>query len=252
MIHRAGRPQAWKEDLKFVHLYQPSESNVSPNNNMKPVKKAGTQGVDVQLAFDVVWNPLAPLAELWIMLRVLGIIPYVFEKALNLYVLRWRSVSGVLAIVTAIYFSIATVVGTVGIILTLSTHQTFHSTEQEVNFIWQMMVVVLIGSMLLNAWSQTVSLLMAGNRLIRLLNDWLRVLQWNDSSSAKGVKTRVRLQMAFMIGCSISILTLVLAGFPQVLLEGLDGVASILFLIPSTWVQHSPIHTQVTTCSYTS
>lgn len=241
MVHMAGRSQAWEHDLKFGNFYQSSESNVSPNNRMK------LQAVDVQSTLGAAWNPLAPLAELWVMLRVLGVIPYSYDKTLNLYVLRWRSVSGMLAIMIAIYLSVATVAGTVGMIITLSSQSTFHSAEQEVRFIWQMMVVVLFGSMLLNAWSQTVSLLMAGNRLIRLLNSWLCLSQWSDSSNAKGVRTRVRLQMAFMIGSCISILALVLAGFPRVVMEGLDGVASILFLVPPTWMQHSSFHTQVTT-----
>lgn len=245
----ARRPQAWEQELKFVHVYQSSENkdnySVSPNRSMKP-QKVATQELDIPSTFGVTWSPLAPLVELWAMLRILGIVPYVFDKTLNLYVLRWRSVAAMLTITIATYFSIATVTGTVGIILSLSSQPMFHSTEQEVKFIWQMMVVVLFGSMLLNAWSQTVSLLLAGNRLCRLLNSWLYMAHLSDVSPTKGVKIRVRLQMAFVIGSSVSILSLVLAGFPNVMLEGLDGVASILFLMPTAWLELSPFITQVT------
>lgn len=247
------RPQAWEQQLKFVHLYQWSEGkdnySVSPGSNMKPQKTA-TQDLDIPSTFGVTWSPLAPLVELRAVLRVLGIVPYAFDKTLNLYVLRWRSVAAIMTIITAAYFTIASVVGTVGIVMTISSQPIFHSTQQGVSLIWQMMVVVLFGSMLLNAWSQTVSLLLGGNRLCRLLNSWLCMTHWRDVSPIKGIKMRVRLQLAFLIGSSVTILSLALAGVPDVMVEGLDGVASILFLVPTAWLELSPFLTQVTDLYY--
>lgn len=246
----ARLPQAWEQQLKCVHLFQWSERkdnySVSPGSNMK-TKKAATQELDMPSTIDVAWTPLAPLVELRALLRGLGIVPYAFDNTLKLYVLRWRSVAAIMTVITATYFTIASVVGTVGVLMTISYQPIFHSTQQGANLIWQMMVVVLFGNMLLNAWSQTVSLLLAGNRLCHLLNSWLSMTHWSDVSS---VKLRVRLQVVFLMGSSVSILSLVLSGFPDVMLEGLDGVASILFLVPTAWLELSPFLTQVISFSY--
>lgn len=216
---------------------------------MKTVKVANEQ-VHLPSTCNTPRNPLAPLEELRTVLRVLGVVPYVFEKSLNLYVLQWRSVPAVLTIVTTIYLSVATLAGVMGLMMIIATPPLLHTTEQEVKFIWQMMVVVLFGSMLLNAWSQTISMLFAGHRLCRLLNSWLSMESWSDISPQKGLKTRVRLQLAFMIGTSVFILCCVLAGFPYVLLIGFDGVASILFIVPFDWLKSSPFFTQVTILLY--
>lgn len=212
---------------------------------MKPVKVANDE-VHLPSTRSMAHNPLAHLEELWIVLRALGVAPFVFNKALSLYVLQWRSLPAVLTIITTAYLSVAVVAGMIGLMMTLATPPVFHTTEQEVKFIWQMMVVVLFGSMLVNAWSQTISMLFAGYRLCRLLNSWLSIDTWSDINPGKGLKMRVRLQLALMIVVSVSILGCVLAGFPYVLLVGLDGVASILFVVPIHWLEISPFLTQVT------
>lgn len=212
---------------------------------MKPVKVA-TEEVHLPSTCNTPRNPLEPLEELWTVLRVLGVAPHVFDKALNLYVLQWRSLPAVLTIITTAYLSVAAAAGMVGLVMTLAAPPVFHTTDQEVKFIWQMMVVVLFGSMLLNAWSQTISMLLAGHRLCRLLNSWLNIECWGDISPGHGVKMRVRLQLAFVTVASISFMGCVLAGHPHVLLTGLDGVASILFVVPFHWLETSPFFTQVT------
>lgn len=212
---------------------------------MKPVKIA-MEEVHIPSTNSLAHNLLSPLAELLAVLRLLGVVPYVFDKTLKLYILRWRSVPAVLSIITAAYLSMAIAVGVVGLMMTVATPPVFHTTEEEIKFIWQMMVVVLFGSMLLNAWSQTVSMLFAGHRLCSLLNAWILMESSVDVTHTNALKKQVRFQLAFITATSLSILSCVLASSPYVLLIGFDGVASTLFLVPSHWLEFSPFLMQVT------
>lgn len=211
---------------------------------MKLVKVAAEE-IHLPATCSMTGRALAPLAEVWTVLRALGVAPYVFDKTGNLHILKWCSAPAMLTVTTAAYLTVATVAGVVGLMMTVATPPVFHTTEQEVNFIWQMMFVVLFGSMLLNAWSQTMSLLFAGHRFCGLLNSWLDMATWGDMDRGKGLKIRVRLQVAFTIGVAAAILGCALAGFPYMLLLGLDGVASILFIVPFHWLGTSPFSTKV-------
>nr|XP_053646745.1 uncharacterized protein LOC128698514 isoform X1 [Cherax quadricarinatus] len=185
------------------------------------------------------------LRPLRMCLRVLSILPFTYNVSRGQYVMKWCTFAFLQSVITAIYLTVLMVTIVVGGV-TMFSQSEIHQTQENITiFDIKMLVVLLIGGNLMNAWVQVLSLLYGGQRVCGLLNSWNSLVAATHLDPLKGLQVTMRMQIGLLCGFCVIVLTLSFMEAPDVLVWGLDGVAQTILLVPEEWFYQSPAFVKV-------
>ncbi|XP_064122470.1 uncharacterized protein LOC135226691 [Macrobrachium nipponense] len=179
-------------------------------------------------------------------LRVIGIIPYVYNEEKIEYTVKWWSPSGIHTLANALYMTTLLITTTVGVIKMATTQElrgqsgSDDDNEDKNHQAIKLTGVILLSECLVNAWAQTLNVIYAGKRMCKLLNRWNGLSVAAELDPVKGLRRRVVWQIFFVAVFASTIFVMTLVGHPKIVPLVLDGVAEGMLVVPKDWLAASP------------
>ncbi|XP_045618629.1 uncharacterized protein [Procambarus clarkii] len=185
-----------------------------------------------------------PLLLIRVTLRGLGMVPYRYSCASRRYELRWRSWRGAHTLAVLVWLSglvVSTCVGLATVFLQAQPVRATASGSHEV----QLMGMAIIVGCLLNAWVEVLNLVMLGQPLCAFLNQWQQLAARTTLDPTRGLRLASCVYAIFLYAFVVAVLVVAVLGPPAMLMDIVDLLAQVLFLVDPRWLAQDTLPVQV-------
>lgn len=166
------------------------------------------------------------LRPLQILLRTLGINPYMYDDQRYLYVLTWCSWPATYTILTTGYTILVLVVSLMGLVPLMDGTKIIDDNSDMAAL--KLIGIVLVLECVVNACFQLVANMVFSRRACRLFNSWQHLIASTQLNPTCGLlSTHIR-QLAFLVLFWAALLTMTVMGRPSFVAHSLDGLALVI------------------------
>ncbi|XP_042223625.1 uncharacterized protein LOC121867673 [Homarus americanus] len=189
---------------------------------------------------DVLYRPLMLIR---LTLRLLGIVPYTYSRTLQEYVLAWRSVAALHTLLVFAWLTALLITTSVGLVRMFLRSQFLDKSSESHET--ELLGVVIIVGCLLNAWVEVLNVVLYGHPICKFLNQWKVLVAETSLDPTKGLRVSSIVHALFLYAFVIAVLVVAVIGPPDKLMDIVDLLAQVLFMVSPEWLRQGTPSVQV-------
>ena len=189
-------------------------------------------------------------------MRLVGFVPYTFNDIDGTYEAKWFNLAGLQTMITGFWITSLAVMSVIGLITMDHTYENLdlsslkpealkYIQERKQLVELEIMAVILVVNCIINAWAELMMIVLNFNQIGSFLTEWNLFDKKTKLNPTPGVKISSLLNviMTYVMAGALVITTLL--DKPLILGYLLDGIAEVVFLVPSSWLVSSRLCRQV-------